>query len=166
MPADEGLDTSRMTFNKCSLVGSKFLMYSGSLVTSTTRPSIAALRAATPAATSWGICNLSLQKEGIFLIIREHFSFVDFLANIWFAPRIPVSRIKDSFFFLVQIHEKHTNHQAQQFLHWMWSSLSRTEWAEEDWQESFLWLRWLEFGSVITKYKYISILQVYYKLLL
>lgn len=155
MPADEGLDTSRMTFNKCSLVGSKFLMYSGSLVTSTTRPSIAALRAATPAATLWGICNLSLQKEGIFLIIKEHFCLFTSLQIFGLLPGF-LSLESRSSFFLVQLHEKHTNHQAQQLLHWMWSSLSQTEWAEEDWQESFLWLRWLEFGSVITKYKYIT----------
>lgn len=69
MPADEGLDTSRMTFSKRSLVGSKFRMYSGSLVTSTTRASIAALRAATPPAISWGIFNFILQKKGKFLMI-------------------------------------------------------------------------------------------------
>lgn len=56
-----------------------------------------------------------------------------------------------SFVHSLKIYETHTSRQAQQFPHWMWSSLSQTEWVEEDWQESWLWLRWLEFGSGITE---------------
>lgn len=65
MPTADGLEIWRITFSTCSFAGSSCWMILGSLVTSTTRASIAAGRAVMQAAALWDIFSLILKHEEV-----------------------------------------------------------------------------------------------------